>query len=321
MKATRIYEQGSPDVLRYEDVPEPTLKENEALVKLQAIGVNYTDIYTRSGVYPAKLPLVIGVEGAGVVCAVGGKVEAVTVGDLVAYANVMGSYSEYASVPAARLVKLPRRLSPEVASAILLQGMTSHYLVHETFHLARGQSALIHAGAGGVGQLLVQMAKQSGAYVIATASTGEKARVAKEAGADSVIVYTENDFEEEVKRLTGSRGVDVVYDSVGKTTFEKSLKCLTPRGYLVLYGQSSGMVPPISPAILQKGSLFLTRPMLGDYIATREELQRRAGDVFGLVQSGKLKAKIFKKFPLSQASEAHRILEARETRGKLLLIP
>jgi NADPH2:quinone reductase len=321
MKAVRIHEQGPPDVLRYEEVPEPSLHEDEALVKLEAIGVNFTDVYTRSGVYPAKLPLTLGVEGAGVVSAVGDKVTSATIGDSVAYSNVMGAYSEYAAVPASRLVKLPSGLDPKVAAAVLLQGMTAHYLVHDAFRLERGHKALIHAGAGGVGQLLVQMAKQIGAYVIATASTEEKARAARVAGADSVILYTKQDFEEEVKRLTGSQGVTVVYDSVGKTTFEKSLGSLSPRGYLVLYGQSSGIVPPIAPSVLQKGSLFLTRPMLGDYTATHEELERRAKDVFGLVQSGKLKVKVFKMFPLAHAVEAHRLLEGRETMGKLLLIP
>jgi NADPH2:quinone reductase len=321
MKAIRIYEQGPPEVLRYEEAPEPDLKEDEVLVKLEAIGVNFTDVYTRSGVYPVKLPLTIGVEAAGVVSSVGGRVKGTTVGDSVAYSNVMGAYAEYAAVPASRLVNLPSGLDPKVAAAVLLQGMTAHYLVHDTYRLGRGHKALIHAGAGGVGQLLVQMAKQVGAYVITTASTEEKARTAREAGADSVIVYTKQDFEEEVKRLTGSLGVDVVYDSVGKTTFEKSLRCLSPRGYLVLYGQSSGVVPPVAPSVLQKGSLFLTRPMLGDYTATHEELERRAKDVFSQVLSGKLKVKIFRTFPLSEAAEAHRKLEGRETVGKLLLVP
>jgi NADPH2:quinone reductase len=321
MKAVRIYEQGPPEVLRYEEVPKPSPKEDEVLVKLKAIGVNFTDVYTRSGVYPAKLPLTLGVEGAGVVSAVGGNVTAAAVGDSVAYTNVMGAYSEYAAVPASRLVKLPRGLDPKVAAAVLLQGMTAHYLVHDTFPLERGHKVLIHAGAGGVGQLLVQMAKQIGAYVIATTSTEEKARVARTAGADSAIVYTKQDFEEEVKRITGGRGVNVVYDSVGKVTFEKSLRCLLPRGYLVLYGQSSGIVPPVAPSALQKGSLFLTRPMLGDYTATHDELQRRAQDVFSLVLSGKLKFSVFRTLHLSQAVKAHRLLEGRKTTGKLLLIP
>lgn len=320
MKAVRMYEQGPPDVLRYEDAPEPRPREDEALVKLAAVGVNFTDVYTRSGTYPAKLPLVIGQEGAGVVTAVGPRA-ASEVGDLVAYTNVLGAYAEYAAVPAWRLVRLPPGLDPQTAAAVMLQGMTAHYLVHDTFPLKKGDAALVHAAAGGVGQLLVQMAKGIGARVIATASTEEKARIARTAGADDVVVYSSQDFEDEVRRLTGGKGVNVVYDSVGKTTFEKSLRCLSPRGCLVLFGQSSGIVPPVSPSILQKGSLFLTRPMLGDYTATHEDLEKRAREVFGLVRSGKLKVKIQRILPLSQAAEAHRILEGRESMGKLLLVP
>jgi NADPH2:quinone reductase len=321
LKVVRIYEQGPPEVLKYEEAPQPQPNENEALVKLEAIGVNYTDVYTRSGMYPANLPLVIGQEGAGVVSALGNKVTSVKIGDRVAYTNVMGAYAEYAAIPGWRLVKLPLGLDPRTAAAVMLQGMTAHYLVHDTFHLKRGDTILIHAAAGGVGQLLVQMAKKIGARVIATTSTEEKATIAKEAGADEVIVYSKQDFEAEVRRVTDGQGVDVVYDSVGKTTFEKSLRCLRPKGYLVLFGQSSGVVPPVSPSVLQKGSLFLTRPMLGDYTATREELERRANAVFGLVLSGDLTAKIQKAFRLSQASEAHRLMEGRGTTGKLLLIP
>lgn len=321
MKVVRIHEQGPPDVLKYEDCPEPRPREDEALVKLAAIGVNFTDVYTRSGMYPAKFPLVIGQEGAGTVTAVGPKAASVKVGDMVAYTNVPGAYAEYAAVPAWRLVKPPHGLDSQTAAAVVLQGMTAHYLVHDTFPLKKGDTALIHAAAGGVGQLLVQMAQGLGAHIIATVSTEEKALIAKEAGASDVIVYSRQNFEEEVRRITGGQGVNVVYDSVGKTTFEKSLRCLRPRGFLVLFGQSSGIVPPVSPSTLQKGSLFLTRPMLGDYTATHEELERRASEVFGLVQSGKLKVKIQKTFPLSQAAEAHRILEGRESTGKLLLIP
>lgn len=321
MKAARIHEQGHPDVLKYEEVPEPQVREDEALVKLSAIGVNFTDVYTRSGTYPAKLPLVIGVEGAGTVAAVGGSVDSVGAGEMVAYTNVLGAYAEYAAVPASRLVKLPQGIDPATAATVLLQGMTAHYLVHDTFPVKREDSVLVHAGAGGVGRLIIQMAKRVGAHVIATTSTEEKAAVAREAGADEVIVYSELDFEDEIKRLTSGRGVSVVYDSVGKTTFEKSLRCLRPRGYLVLFGQSSGMVPPIVPSVLQNGSLYLTRPMLGDYTAAREELERRANDVFSQVSSGTLKVKTFRTLPLSGASEAHRILEARQTSGKLLLIP
>jgi NADPH:quinone reductase len=321
MKVVRIYEQGPPEVLKYEDGPDPEPGKDEALVKLAAVGVNFTDVYTRSGMYPAKLPLVIGQEAAGTVAAVGDGVTSVKVGDSVAYTNVLGSYAEYAVVPAGRLVKISSGLDFQTVAAVLLQGMTAHYLVHDTYPLKKGNTVLIHAAAGGVGQLLVQMAKETGARVIATVSTEEKAIIAKGAGADVVIDYTKQDFEEEVEKTTGGAGLDVVYDSVGKTTFDKSVRCLKPRGYLVLFGQSSGIVPPVSPSVLQKGSLFLTRPMLGDYTATHEELERRADEVFRLVRSGKLKVKIQKVFPLSQAAEAHRVMQGRETTGKLLLIP
>ena len=321
MKVVRIYEQGPPEVLRYEEGPQPQLRKNEVLVELKAIGVNFTDIYTRSGTYPTKLPAVIGMEGAGIVSAFGSGVASMKAGDLVAYTNVLGAYAEYAAVPATRLVKIPQGLNPETAAAVLLQGMTAHYLVNDTFPLKKGDIILVHAAAGGVGQLITQMAKQMDARVVATTSSEEKAKIAREAGADSVIVYTARDFEEEDRRMTDGQGVDVVYDSVGKTTFEKSLRCLRPRGYLVLFGQSSGIVPPVAPSVLQHGSLFLTRPMLGDYTATREDLERRATGVFDMVLSGKLKVGIFKTLPLSQASEAHRMLEGRHSTGKLLLVP
>jgi NADPH:quinone reductase len=321
MKVVRVHEQGPPDVLRYEEAPEPGLREGEALVRLRAVGVNFTDVYTRSGTYPAKLPLVIGVEGAGAVSALGSGVESVRPGDMVAYTNVLGAYAEYAAVPASRLVRVPEGMEPTTAAAALLQGMTAHYLIHDTFHLGSDDTILVHAGAGGVGRLLVQMAKKVGARVIATVSTEEKAAIAREAGADEVIVYSGQDFESEVKRATAGTGVSVVYDSVGKTTFEKSLGCLRPRGYLVLFGQSSGVVPPVSPTVLQKKSLFLTRPMLGDYTATRGELESRAGEVFRMVQSGELVVKIQRSFPLSQAAEAHRLLEGRQSTGKLILVP
>jgi NADPH:quinone reductase len=322
MKAVRIHEQGPPEVLKYEEVPDPELRDDEALVQLKAVGVNFTDVYTRSGMYPAKLPLIIGMEGAGVVSAIGSHVTgSLRIGDRVAYSNAVGAYAEYAAVQASRLVKLPEGLDEKLAAAGMLQGMTADYLVNDTFRLKEGHRVLIHAGAGGVGLLLIQMARDKGAQVMVTVSTEEKARIAKDMGADEAIVYTTRDFEEDVKALTGGRGVDVVYDSVGKTTFEKSLKCLSSRGCLVLFGQSSGMVPPIAPSVLAKGSLFLTRPMLGDYIATRDELEQRAGRVFGELRSGKLKVKIPKTLPLSQAVDAHRLLESRETIGKLLLIP
>jgi NADPH:quinone reductase len=321
MKIVRMYEQGPPEVLKYEEAPQPQPREGEVLVELKAIGVNFTDVYTRSGTYPAKLPAVLGVEGAGVVSTLGSGVTSVKAGDPVAYTNVLGAYAEYAAVPATRLVKIPQGLNPQTAAAVLLQGMTAHYLVNDTFPLKHRDTILVHAAAGGVGQLIVQMAKQMGARVIATTSSEEKTKIAREAGADYVIDYTQQDFEEEVKGITNGRGVDVVYDSVGKTTFEKSLKCLRPRGYLVLFGQSSGIVPPVSPSVLQRGSLFLTRPMLSDYTATREDLERRATSVFDMVLSGKLRVSVFKTLPLSQASEAHRMLEGRNSTGKVLLVP
>jgi NADPH:quinone reductase len=321
MKVVRIYEHGKPDVLRYEEGPEPRPGEGEVLVKLAAIGVNFIDVNMRSGIYAAKLPMILGQEGAGTVSTVGSGVTSVKAGDPVAYVNVPGAYAEYAVVPASRIVHVPAGLTLQTAAAVLLQGMTAHYLVHDTFPLRKGNTALVHAAAGGVGQLLVQMAKGIGAHVIATVSTEEKAAVAKRAGADDVINYTEQDFEQEVTKLTKGQGVDVVYDSVGKTTFEKSLRCLRPRGYLVLLGQASGVVPPVSPSILQGRSLFLTRPMLRDYTATHGELESRAKEVFELVLSGKLTVNIQKVFPLAQVAEAHRVLESRGTTGKLILVP
>lgn len=321
MKAIRVHSYGGPEVLACEEAPTPDLGPGQALVQLQAAGVNYTDIYTRAGTYPGKLPVTIGVEGAGVVVAVGSGVEEVKPGDRVGYTGAMGSYAEYSVVPTWRLIKLPDSVDAKLAAAVLLQGMTAHYLVHSTFPLNKEHKLLIHAGAGGVGLLLIQMARRIGAQVFATVSTQEKAALAQEAGADHVIIYTRQDFEEEVKRLTDGAGVDVAYDSVGKTTFEKSLRCLARRGYLVLFGQSGGVVPLISPGLLANGSKFLTRPTLNDHTATREEVLQRAGDVFKGVQSGDLKVRIFKTFPLSQAAEAHRLLESRQTIGKLLLIP
>ncbi len=321
MKAIRIHETGGPEVLRYEDCPDPVLGAGQALVDLKAIGVNFTDIYTRSGMTPATLPIIPGLEGAGVVSAVGDGVKEVKVGDLVAYPWVMGSYAQKVAAPASRLVKLPKGISAETGAALMLQGMTAHYLVHSSYPLKKGDRTLIHAGAGGVGLLLIQMAKRRGAYVFATVSTEAKARLAKGAGADKVILYTTQDFEEEIKKATGGKGVQVVYDSVGKTTFDKSLKCLAPRGYLVLYGQSSGFVPPVDPRVLNRGSLFLSRPSLVDYTATRRELVRRSGDVLKWVLSGELKLKMYKTYPLRQAAEAHKALQNRETTGKLILIP
>ncbi|MBI3990304.1 MAG: quinone oxidoreductase [candidate division NC10 bacterium] len=322
MKAIRVHEPGGPDVLRSEEVPTPTPGAEEGLVRIEASGLNYIDTYHRAGLYKMPLPFTPGVEAAGVVTAVGSHVRDIQIGDRVAYTGVPGAYAEYAVVPAARLVKLPEGVDTKTAAAAMLQGMTAHYLTRTTYPLKRGDTALVHAAAGGVGLLLVQMAKRLGARVFGTVSTEAKAQLAKEAGADAVILYTEQDFEAEVKRLTNGQGVNVVYDSVGQTTFEKSLNVLAPRGYLVLFGQSSGPVPSFDPIVLSaKGSLFLTRPTLGHYTITREELLQRAGDVLGWVKSGQLKLRIEQTFPLAEAAEAHRRLEGRQTTGKVLLIP
>ena len=322
MKATQIKRTGGPEVMEYVDLPAPTPKANEAVVEIKAAGVNFIDIYNREGRYPVQLPFVLGQEGAGIVSAVGAEVKNVKIGDRVAYAGVMGSYAELASVPASRLVRIPDSLNFEQAAAAMLQGMTAHYLVKSTYPLKRGETALIHAAAGGVGLLLVQMAHQIGARVIGTVSTEAKADLARQAGADHVILYTKTDFEAETKKITNNEGVHVVYDSVGKTTFEKSLNVLRPRGYMVLFGGSSGAVPQFDPLLLtQKGSLFLTRPSMGHYVATREELEQRANDVLGAIAAGKLKLRIEHRYPLSQAQQAHRDLEGRKTTGKLVLIP
>jgi NADPH2:quinone reductase len=322
MKAIRVHTPGGVDALRYEDVATPTPKAGEALVKIEAIGVNFIDIYIRSGLYKNPLPLTLGQEGAGVVEAVGPNVTEIEVGDRVAYSGMSGSYAEYAVVPAARLVKIPDGLNAKDAAAAMLQGMTAHYLAHTTYPLKSGDTALVHAAAGGVGLLLVQMAKRCGARVFGTVSTEDKAKLAKEAGADEVILYTQQDFEAEVKRLTDGTGVQVVYDSVAKTTFEKSLNSLAPRGYMVLYGNSSGPVPPFDLAQLgAKGSLFITRPSLAHYTLTREELLQRSSDVLGWIRAGQIKLRIDQTFPLKDAAEAHRRLEGRLSIGKLLLIP
>jgi NADPH:quinone reductase len=322
MQAIRVHTPGGVDALRYEDVATPTPKAGEALVKIEAVGINFIDIYIRSGTYKNPLPLTLGQEGAGVVEAVGPNVTEVQVGDRVAYSGIAGSYAEYAVVPAVRLVKIPSGLTAQDAAAAMLQGMTAHYLAHTTYPLRSGDTALVHAAAGGVGLLLVQMAKKRGARVFGTVSTEDKAKLAKEAGADEVILYTQQDFETEVKRLTDGRGLQVVYDSVAKTTFEKSLNCLAPRGYMVLYGQSSGPVPPFDLAQLgAKGSLFITRPSLVHYTSTREELLQRSGDVLGWIRAGQLKLRIDQTFPLKDAGEAHRRLEGRQSTGKLLLVP
>ncbi|HLL71384.1 MAG TPA: quinone oxidoreductase [Pyrinomonadaceae bacterium] len=322
MKAIRVEEYGGADKLVYRNVDWPEPKAGEALVRLEAIGVNYIDVYHRTGLYPQTLPFTPGSEAAGTVAAIGEGVAEIRVGDRVAYAMALGSYAEYAVVPAAKLVKVPDGVDAETAAAAMLQGMTAHYLMTSTYALKRGDAALVHAAAGGVGLLLIQMAKRVGARVFGTVSTADKAALAREAGADVVINYTEQDFQEEVRRETGGRGVEVVYDSVGRTTFHKSLDCLAPRGMLALFGQSSGTVPPFDAALLaQKGSLFLTRPSLAHYVLTREELLWRAGEVFEWTLAGELKLRIGKTFPLAEAAEAHRQLEGRATTGKVLLIP
>jgi len=322
MKAIQIQQTGGAEVMQLVEVPLPQAKANEAVVKIEATGVNFIDVYYREGRYPAALPLILGQEAAGVVSSVGSEVRGVAVGDRVAYTMTLGSYAEYAAVAADRLVKIPAGVSERDAAATMLQGMTAHYLSHDTYALKKGETALIHAAAGGVGLLLVQMAHNIGARVIATVSTEEKAALARAAGADEVILYTQADFEVETKRLIGGKGLDVVYDSVGKTTFLKGLNLLRPRGMMVLYGGSSGAVAPLDPIVLtQKGSLFLTRPSLGNYISTAPELQQRAGAVFGMIGEGKLKLRIEHVYKLTEAPQAHRDLEGRKTTGKLLLIP
>ena len=322
MKAIQVKQTGGPEVLQLVDLPVPQPKPNEAVVKIAASGVNFIDVYQREGRYKVSLPFVLGQEGAGVVASVGSDVKSVKVGDHVAWTSVLGSYAEYAAVPADRLVPVPQGVSDRDAAAVMLQGMTAHYLCHDTYPLKRGETALVHAAAGGVGLLLVQMAHNIGARVIATVSTEDKAKLARQAGADDVILYTQADFEVETKRLTAGKGVDVVYDGVGKTTFEKGLNVLRPRGYMVLFGGSSGAVPPFDLVQLsQKGSLFVTRPTLGHYTASREELVSRSSDVFGMIAAGKLKLRIEHTYKLADAQQAHRDLEGRKTTGKLLLLP
>ena len=304
------------------EIPVPQPKANEAVVKLAASGVNFVDVYFREGRYKAAVPFVLGQEGAGVITDVGAEAKSVKVGDRVAWTGVQGAYAEYAAVPADRLVAIPQAVSEQQAAAAMLQGMTAHYVSHDTYQLKPGETALVHAAAGGVGLLLVQMAHNIGARVIATVSTEEKAKLARAAGAHEVILYTHTDFEAETKRLTDGKGVNVVYDSVGKTTFEKGLNVLRPRGMMVLFGGSSGAVPPFDPVLLsQKGSLYLTRPTLVNYIATREELVARSGAVFSMLATGKLKLRIEHTYPLAEVQRAHRDLEGRKTTGKLLLVP
>ena len=322
MQAIQVTTVGGPDVLTPTELPVPSPKPNEAIVQIKASGVNFIDVYFREGRYPAPLPFVDGQEASGVVTEIGSEVTNVKVGDRVAYTSSLGSYAEYAAVPASRLVKIPDELDFEQAAAAMLQGMTAHYLLHSAYPLKQGETALIHAAAGGVGLLLVQMAKTIGARVIGTAGTEEKAQLARDAGADECIVYTEADFEAETKRLTDGKGVHVVYDGVGKATFDKDLEVLRARGYLVLFGGSSGAVPPFDLIKLsQKGSLFITRPTLAHYTLTREELEWRANDVLQAIVRGDLKLRIHKVYPLAEAAQAHRDLEGRKTTGKLLLKP
>jgi NADPH:quinone reductase len=322
MKTIHVMEPGGPEKMQMAEVPTPKPGPGQALIRLKAIGVNFIDVYFRMGRYKADLPITLGNEGSGTVEAIGPGVNEVAAGDRVAWAMQRGSYAEYALVPGAILVKIPEHVSFETAAAAMLQGMTAHYLAHSTFPLKSGDTCLVHAAAGGTGALLVQMAKMLGARVFGTVSTEEKAKIARDAGADEVIRYTEQDFQAETRRLTGGRGVDVVYDGVGKTTFDKGLDSLRPRGMLALFGQSSGGVPPFDPNILNgKGSLFLTRPSLAHYLQSRDELLWRAGDVLGWIDGGKLKLRIDRTYPLSEAAAAHRDLEGRHTAGKLLLIP
>jgi len=320
MKAIQVNQAGGPEKLELADVPVPRPAANQALVRIAASGVNFIDVYFRTGLYKADFPMTPGSEAAGTVESVGAEVTEVAPGDRVAYAMTRGAYAEYAVVPAAQLVKIPDHVDFITAAAAMLQGMTAHYLTHSTFALKSGDTCLVHAAAGGAGGLIAQMAKMLGARVFGTVSTEEKARVARENRCDEAIIYTQQDFAAEVKRLTNGRGVDVVYDSVARTTFEQSLNSLRPRGLLALFGQSSGPIPPFDPAILNaKGSLFLTRPSLGHYVATREELLWRAGDVLGWIEAGKLRLRIGGAYPLASAAQAHRDLEGRATTGKLVL--
>ena len=322
MKAVQIDQYGGPEVMQYRDTDNPTPGEADALVEIQAVGVNFTDIYSRAGINPGPpLPRTIGVEGAGIVRGVGAGVADLKEGDVVAYSSSQGSYAEQAVIPASRLVKMPDGLSARDGAAAMLQGMTAHYLCHSTYPVQPGDKVLVHAGAGGVGLLLTQMIKRLGGYVFSTVSTEAKAELSRGARADHVILYTQQDFAEVVKEATGGAGLQAVYDAVGLTTFDQSISCLARRGYMVLYGQASGVVPPQDPRILGNGSLFLTRPGLGDYTVTQDELRARAGDVLSWVKSGELKLRVEHVFALSEAAEAHRQLASRATTGKLLLIP
>ncbi len=322
MRVVRIHTYGGPDVLRVEEVPTPTPGPGQALVRIEAAGVNFIDIYQRRGLYRLELPVALGLEGAGVVEAVGPDVQDVRVGDRVVFTNIQGAYAEYVVAPVWRLVPIPDGVSSAQAASVMLQGITAHYLTHSTYPIQPGDVVLVHAAAGGTGLLLVQMAKRRGARVIGTVSTEEKAKLAREAGADEVIRYTQVDFREEVKRITNGQGVHVVYDSVGRDTFERSLDCLRVRGMMVSFGQSSGPVGPVDPLVLsQKGSLFLTRPSIMHYTGTREELRWRAGDVLTWVRNGELRVHVDRTFPLSEAAAAQARLEGRQAIGKILLVP
>jgi NADPH:quinone reductase len=322
MKAIQVKEVGGPDQMKLVEVPKPEPGPKQAVIKIEASGVNFIDVYFRTGLYKADPPITLGMEAAGVVEAIGAEVTEVKPGDRVAYAMTRGSYAEYAAVPSWQLVKIPDELGLNTVAAAMLQGMTAHYLTHSTFPLKKGDTALVQAAAGGAGRLIVQMAKMLGVRVLGTVSTAQKEQLAREAGADEVIRYTEQDFETECKRMTGGRGVDVIYDSVGQATFLKGLNCIRPRGMMALFGQSSGPVAPFDPTILNgKGSLFLTRPSLAHHCATREELLWRAGDVLQWIASGKLKLHIHRTYKLADAAQAHKDLQARLTAGKLLLLP
>jgi NADPH2:quinone reductase len=321
MKAIRVHELGGPEVLKYEEIPVPAPGPGQALVKVEAIGLNFIDCYFRIGLYKTALPFTPGMEAAGTVTATAPDVTEIRVGDRVAYAPHIGAYADYAVAPAERLVKLPDSLDARAAAAAMLQGMTAHYLALNTYPLKKGDTALVHAAAGGVGLLLIQIAKMRGARVFGTVSTKAKAALAREAGADEVILYTEQDFEAEVMRFTNGKGVNVVYDSVAKTTFDKSLNCVGVRGTLALFGQSSGPVPPFDIARLAKNAIFLTRPGLVQHTATRADLLERAGEVLSWVKSGQLTLRIEHTLPLKDAAQAHRLLEGRKTAGKVLLVP
>jgi len=321
MRAIQMTETGGPEVLVLRELPTPTPGPGQALIKIEASGVNFIDIYLREGRYPTKLPSVPGQEAAGVITAVAPDVTGFKVGDRVAWCHILGAYAEYAVAPATMLIHIPDGVSTQQAAAAMLQGMTAHYLAHSTYAIQKGDAVLIHAGAGGVGLLLIQMAKRLGARVFTTVSTKEKAELARAAGADETILYTSEDFTAKVREFTGGKGVPVVYDSVGKTTFDGSLACLRPRGMVALFGGASGPVPPLDLMELSKrGSLYITRPSMKDYIQTREELEKRAGDVLGWVADGSLKLRLEHTYPLAEAAQAQRDLEGRKTTGKVLLI-